>query len=108
MDGKITGKKGELVAAELLAAMYDASLDQFAANSFHMPVFGLFYGGANWSSSSFGLNYAQVHQDWVGIRSISGLIRYLPKLNWYGYNMIYYNYYVDGDGIMAVVLMVER
>lgn len=98
---KITGKKGEQVAAELLAAMYDASLDQFAANSFHMPVFGLFYGGANWSSSSFGVNYAQVYQDHWNT-SISGLMRYLPKLNWYGYNMIYYNYYIDGVAVRTI------
>lgn len=30
---KIKGEKGEKVAAEMLAAMYDASLDEFAANS---------------------------------------------------------------------------
>jgi uncharacterized protein YfaS (alpha-2-macroglobulin family) len=105
---KITGKKGEQVAAELLAAMYDASLDQFAANSFYMPVFGLFYGGANWSSSSFGVNYAQVHQDYWNVYT-SGMVRYLPKLNWYEYNLMYYSYYLnqynylegDFDGVVS-------
>lgn len=33
---KIKGPQGEKVAAELLTAMYDASLDQFSSNSFNM------------------------------------------------------------------------
>lgn len=33
----ITGSKGEKVAAELLTAMYDASLDQFTKHNFYIP-----------------------------------------------------------------------
>jgi uncharacterized protein YfaS (alpha-2-macroglobulin family) len=36
---KISGKKGDKVAAEMLAAMYDASLDQFAANAWNMSLY---------------------------------------------------------------------
>jgi hypothetical protein len=35
---KLSGPKGELVAAQLLTAMYDASLDVFAANSWDMSL----------------------------------------------------------------------
>jgi hypothetical protein len=95
---KISGKKGELVAAELLAAMYDASLDRFASNDFFMQVFGSFYGGSNWTSHSFGAKYAQVHQ--LGWNNVGrGLIRNHPKLNWYGYNMLYYGYYIDSYAV---------
>ena len=39
----LKGKDGEKVAAELLCAMYDASLDAFATNSFQLPVDYLSY-----------------------------------------------------------------
>ena len=54
---KIKGPKGEKVSAELLASMYDASLDEFTAhnwsfNPIHNPVY---YGRINKNSSqSFG------------------------------------------------------
>jgi uncharacterized protein YfaS (alpha-2-macroglobulin family) len=34
---KIKGHKGDIIAAEMMAGMYDASLDQFAAHSWYAP-----------------------------------------------------------------------
>lgn len=36
---KISGPKKEKVAAEMVAAMYDASLDQFAKNAWHLNIY---------------------------------------------------------------------
>ena len=38
---RISGPKREKVAAEMVAAMYDASLDQFAANTWELPKYPL-------------------------------------------------------------------
>ncbi|HVG14542.1 MAG TPA: alpha-2-macroglobulin family protein, partial [Chitinophagaceae bacterium] len=42
---KITGHKGEKLAAEMLASMYDASLDQFKPHSWNKPAVWPIYGG---------------------------------------------------------------
>ncbi|MBX3254065.1 MAG: alpha-2-macroglobulin [Chitinophagaceae bacterium] len=55
---KISGAKGEKVAAEMLASMYDASLDQFKPHSWSIPgIWPNFYFYSNWSS---GKSFMQV------------------------------------------------
>lgn len=49
---KISGYKSEKVAAEMLATLYDASLDAFAANSFYMSVFDSYYPYLSWGNSN--------------------------------------------------------
>ncbi|MFZ1784830.1 MAG: alpha-2-macroglobulin family protein [Ferruginibacter sp.] len=51
---KITGNKGEKIAAEMLAGMYDASLDQFKPHSWYKPAIwpGL-YHAVSWSANGF-------------------------------------------------------
>ncbi|MEZ4995480.1 MAG: alpha-2-macroglobulin family protein, partial [Saprospiraceae bacterium] len=52
---KISGPKGEQVAAEMVAAMYDASLDQFAPNQWRFspyPTYQLDY--RRWQGAGFG------------------------------------------------------
>ncbi|MCO5237044.1 MAG: MG2 domain-containing protein [Chitinophagaceae bacterium] len=45
---KISGAKGEKIAAEILASMYDASLDQFRAHNWHTPaIWPVYY---NWNN----------------------------------------------------------
>lgn len=47
---KISGYKNEKVAAELLASMYDASLDQFDPHSWYKPaIYETFYNRSSWS-----------------------------------------------------------
>ncbi|WP_170110330.1 alpha-2-macroglobulin family protein [Flavilitoribacter nigricans] len=66
---KISGPGGEKVAAELVAAMYDASLDQFAENNWNFTAFPNYYmDHRRWQGAGFGqtngnmLNTPQ--QDW--------------------------------------------
>lgn len=49
---KITGYKKEKVAAEMLASMYDASLDQFYPFNWNAPyIWPYYYNSSNWSSN---------------------------------------------------------
>ena len=49
---KITGYKKEKVAAEMLASMYDASLDQFYAHSWNEPyIWPSYYNSRSWNGS---------------------------------------------------------
>jgi len=51
---KITGNKGEQVAAEMLAGMYDASLDQFKPHSWsRINIWPSLYNTVNWIEKGF-------------------------------------------------------
>ena len=50
---KIHGPKGEKVAAEMVAGMYDASLDAFASNSWGMNVFPTSWTRVRYSAGDF-------------------------------------------------------
>jgi len=60
---KIKGPDGERVAAEMVAAMYDASLDAFAPNSWGLSLYPTWsYSGLGWSPGLFGSASARMHQ----------------------------------------------
>lgn len=49
---KITGYKNEKAAAEMLAGMYDASLDQFKPHNWNKPyLWPLYYSGQSWDGN---------------------------------------------------------
>jgi uncharacterized protein YfaS (alpha-2-macroglobulin family) len=51
---KISGNKGEKVAAEMLAGMYDASLDQFKPHSWNgLNIWPSLYNSINWQENGF-------------------------------------------------------
>jgi hypothetical protein len=51
---KITGNKGEKVTAEMLAGMYDASLDQFKQHNWYKPdIWPELYNTVSWSANGF-------------------------------------------------------
>lgn len=51
---KISGSKGEKVSAELLAGMYDASLDQFKSHAWSVPnIWPWLYTTINWTPRGF-------------------------------------------------------
>lgn len=51
---KISGSKGEKVAAEMLAAMYDASLDQFKQHSWNpLNIWPTLYDDISWNGNGF-------------------------------------------------------
>jgi uncharacterized protein YfaS (alpha-2-macroglobulin family) len=53
---RIKGKKGEKIASEMVATLYDASLDQFANNSFNLGLRKDYFYAPNWANQDFGQN----------------------------------------------------
>lgn len=88
---KIKGPKGEKVAAELLAAMYDASLNEFASNSFYLQVYNSFYSSRYWYSTSYSVKNSELYyNEWN--QYIPILYRQYDELNWWGYSNRNYYY----------------
>ncbi|MBV6421088.1 MAG: hypothetical protein DAHOPDDO_02357 [Ignavibacteriaceae bacterium] len=101
---KISGPNGDAVAAELLASMYDASLDVFAANYWGFNVYPYYYSRYNWTadnnfqsvSSSF---YNEGWNDYYYRHSI-----YYPYINNFGFYFYGFGYgYGYREGRMDMV-----
>ncbi|MGB0839221.1 MAG: MG2 domain-containing protein, partial [Chitinophagales bacterium] len=97
---KISGPKGEKVAAEMLASMYDASLDAFANHNWYFDIYP-----RNATSSTLdpdsGFNGASSNfksENW-NPRNYSKRTQTYDALNWFGFYMGR-NYY--GGGAYAV------
>lgn len=91
---KIKGKKGEKVAAEMVAALYDASLDAFRPNYWGLNVDYYDYSQRYWQNNNgFSDKNAQLlAKDWnpylYNLKAI-----YYDQLNWFGFNYYRYNNY---------------
>ncbi|NCP45426.1 MAG: hypothetical protein GW818_03105, partial [Flavobacteriales bacterium] len=91
---KIKGKKGEKVAAEMVAALYDASLDAFRPNYWGLNVHHYDYSQRYWQNNNgFSDKNAQLlAKDWnpylYNLKAI-----YYDQLNWFGFNYYRYNNY---------------
>lgn len=82
---KITDKNGQSVKAELLATMYDASLDVLAANNWSLNPFRFMNPRFNWESSSFQRAQTQLwNRNWLSYPS-SAIQRSFEEINWFGY-----------------------
>lgn len=95
---KLKGKDGEKIASEMVASLYDASLDAFKKHRFEFDIYGLYYPTLGWSSPN---NYT--------INNFSHVL-YFPQyyifgipetqhnyLYWFGYqyNMGNYKYIIE-------------
>lgn len=81
----IKGPKGEKLAAELLAGMYDASLDQFAENSWNLSLYHPKNNTSSFSPHQFGSRSAQI----LHSKSVPAIPVYLPdypSIDWFGFN----------------------
>jgi len=110
----IKNNKGEKEMAELMATLYDASLDELTTpNSFYMTVYQQYYSKNNWTDHRGikGSTASNINYNWNTNYSYSS--RYFPKLNYFGYQPYYYgqnygyryksasrNY--DSDGVYEV------
>jgi uncharacterized protein YfaS (alpha-2-macroglobulin family) len=88
---KIRGAKGDKVAAELLATMYDASLDEFASNYIGLSIYSSFYSNRSFSNSCFERRNSSTRQeDWNTYYSFSR--RDFSTMNWFGYSRYQFGY----------------
>lgn len=108
---KITGAKGDKVAAEMLATMYDASLDAFMPNYWNFSIDRYFYSSRGWDINGIG----SVSSDAGSfIYSKNGTYAItLPRLNWFGYPMYagyydYYSYRESDDGDYSEVVLMDQ
>jgi len=92
-------KKGEKAAAELVASMYDASLDAFRANSWYFNIYQSYYSRLYWTSSlariANSTEFNDIRSDYSSLPS-----RYYDALNYFGlsfYNNYYYRDSYGGD-----------
>jgi hypothetical protein len=94
---KIKGPKGEKVAAEMMAAMYDASLDEFRSNYWNFSIYKSYYGTMSWREGVSGVAGSSLYADekW----NVYGQMktRLYDQLNWFGY--IYYPGYYGNYNI---------
>lgn len=85
---RITGTKGEQVTAQLLGAMYDASLDHFVPHGWNMDVWPTSYAQLGWQRQEpFGAAGGQAI--WVQNAGVGDSARVYPELNLFGNGMIY-------------------
>jgi uncharacterized protein YfaS (alpha-2-macroglobulin family) len=78
--------KGEKTAGELLASMYDASLDAFAPHGWYFNIFDSYYGRQSWNDNQcFGIssgnqyNYPEIN--------FPTRHREYDELNWFGFGI---------------------
>ncbi len=86
---KIRGAKKDKVAAEMVATLYDASLDAIKGHHYYFNAFPYHYIRNKWQiDNSFHTAYARV----VGRlrQSVSFSGRYYDRLNWFGFYFSYY------------------
>lgn len=75
---QLADHEGKPVRAEVLAAMYDASLDVFATNRWHLELFPSYYSGVlQWTPHLFGSSSASVYSaEWNKYPKIDVLFDY--------------------------------
>nr|NQU90990.1 hypothetical protein [Bacteroidota bacterium] len=90
---KITGKDGENVAAEMLASMYDASLDAFAGHNWNFDLYPFYSSVWPWKyGDNFSITRGSIY-DASPIRYRNPFIQGYDQLNWFGWG--HYSRYRD-------------
>lgn len=89
----IKGKTAEKVAAEMVATLYDESLDVFRFHSWYANFFNEQYARLQWSSTN-GFNQKPLvayAKDWNPGHARSPAGAYFDSFNWFGYS--FYDFY---------------
>lgn len=84
---KVSGKKKDKIAAEMVAALYDASLDAFTPHRWQFEIYPRFGAGKSWGFGSVArIDRSRLYSiDWNNYLSLPP--RGYPQLNWFGYHM---------------------
>ncbi|MBN8703004.1 MAG: hypothetical protein J0M08_08060 [Bacteroidetes bacterium] len=104
---KVKGKKGEKVVAEMLAGMYDASLDAFKPHNWYFSIYQNYYSRITWNASSTFASSQSVllASNWNTYQS--QLFKNYHQLNWFGlgFGGDYYNFRGARGGLPAMMSM---
>lgn len=103
----VKGSKGEKVAAEMLAALYDASLDAIKPHDWIFQLYNDNFSRYNWAAyHNFDLSVGAT----CFISSFKPKIvpdKLYPELNWFGLNFYGYAYGIRGQKMGGVYSIVE-
>lgn len=102
---KIAGPKGDKLAAELVATLYDASLEQFVKHRFGMSLYSSYYAQRNWQAEQVErvATFQEVNEAWRSYLGYSSY--YYQHLNWFGLNSFsHYSYRNVGVEMMEYEL----
>lgn len=96
---KIKDKKGEKAAAEMVATLYDASLDQFRPNNWYFDIYSKYFLNFKWDDQgAFSISHSDlIALDWNNYPS--PVFRQYDELNWFGLRTGMYHNYMSG-GVM--------
>lgn len=102
---KVADGNGKSLEAEVLASMYDASLDDIIAKPWKMDTEGYKSTGGTWSSDAF--NQGSVQTDYIDTISYYAVAEPIyTNLNWFGFE--FFNYFgrvmEGGKGIRSMAL----
>ncbi|HTX88266.1 MAG TPA: alpha-2-macroglobulin family protein, partial [Bacteroidales bacterium] len=110
---KITNSRKKGVEAELLASMYDASLDAFAPNSWDLSLYRTWYSYLNWNISDAFTSRTGIY--YPLFPSAENFISpAYDQLNWFGYTSNSSRYYraydmkKTGDQTMAIPMQANE
>ena len=98
---KIAGKNKDKVAAEMVASLYDASLDAFKPQSWDFSIFPSYGATAVWNVwGGFNCQMANCFEDnWNDVPGLPS--KEYPALNWFGYGFEGgYPHYGRGHGVL--------
>lgn len=92
---KLKGHNGEKIAAELLASMYDFSLDALLAHSWQFSLYSQLYGHLSWDAfQSFVAGRSSLYMPPVDYNQ--PVFREYDRLNWFGFDYFGGLYYRKG------------
>ncbi len=80
----VKGADGQAFVSQLMAGMYDASLDQFQKNSWEMTLYHPSTRANQWSATQFGTNNSNTLFA-IGLPFLAGVNVAYPTINWFGY-----------------------
>ncbi len=89
----VSGKDGSKLSAELLAGMYDASLDIFRSNNWQMNLYKTKISAHNWESNQFNVSFSSTLFSPGGNYLTSRKTEY-PMINWFGFKFMRNNHIV--------------
>lgn len=93
---KITGPKGEKVSSEVLASMYDKSLDAFVAQNWYFSPFPYYYQNLYFSADQFSSLSGSCYQKYNYESGLPSILYH--QLNWFGFYYSYYRGYRNEGG----------
>jgi len=88
----IKGKTADKIAAEMVATLYDESLDEFRANYWSASFYDYFYPQMGWKSENgFTMESLSTYDyEWNHGSSRGADVPYFDQLNWFGYSFYHF------------------